>query len=52
MVVILGLTNGMILVECLTVISRTGTSVPVVLVVTDVPVSPSSVVTGVCDGFS
>ena len=32
--------------------SGTGTSVPVALVVTDVPVSPSSVVAEVCDGFS
>ena len=33
-------------------VSGTGTSGLVVLVVTDVPVSPSSVVTEVCDGFS
>ena len=32
--------------------SGTGTSVPVVLVVAVVHVSPSSVVTEVCDGFS
>ena len=49
MVVIPDVTCGMILVECLTVFSGFGTRGPVVPDVTDVPVSPSSVVTELFD---
>ena len=50
--VIPGVTCGMTFVGCLAVILGLGTSVPVVLVVAVVLVSPSSVATEVCDGFS